>query len=66
MEFLRDNLPSWIADATASIPGYAFVSQIILKAFGIDVGDAVSFYLVLFGLYQGAMLLYNKVHEYFL
>jgi chaperone BCS1 len=66
MESLREHLPSGVAEAAASIPCFTFISHVILRAFGIDIGEVVSFYLVLFGLYQGALLLYNKVQECFL
>jgi chaperone BCS1 len=60
MESLTANLPPGLAGAAANIPGYAIISQLILKAFGIDIGEIISFYLVLFGVYQGARILYNK------
>jgi chaperone BCS1 len=65
MESLTANLPPGLAGAAANIPGYTIISQLILKAFGIDVGDIISFYLVLFGVYQGARILYNKRRAYF-
>jgi chaperone BCS1 len=65
MESLTANLPPALAGATANIPGYTVISQLILKAFGIDVGDIISFYFVLFGVYQGARILYNKGRAYF-
>jgi chaperone BCS1 len=65
MESLTANLPPDVAGAAANIPGYTVISQFILKAFGIDVGDIISFYLVLFGVYQGATILYNKGRAYF-
>jgi chaperone BCS1 len=62
MEFPTANLPPGLA---ANIPDYTIISQFILKAFGIDVGEVISFYLPLFGVYQGAMFLYDKGHSYF-
>jgi chaperone BCS1 len=62
MEFLTANLPPGLA---ANIPGYTIISQIILKAFGVDVDEVISFYLVLFGIYQGAIFLHDKGHSYF-
>jgi chaperone BCS1 len=62
MEFPTANLPPGLA---ANIPGYTIISQSILKAFGIDVGEVISLYLLLFGVYQGAMFLYDRGHSYF-
>jgi hypothetical protein len=62
---VQGNVPG-VADATANIPSYGFITQIMLKAFGVDVGNIVSVYLVLVGVYQGAVFFYNKVRDYFL
>jgi chaperone BCS1 len=60
------DLPPGLADATAGIPGFGFIAQILLKTLGIDVGNIVSLYLLLFGLYQGANFLWRQCRSYLL
>lgn len=60
----QGDLPPGIADATANIPGFGFVAQILLKTLGIDVGNIVSLYLVLYGFYQGANFLWQHGRSY--
>lgn len=63
---LQGNYPPGVEDATASIPGYGFIAQTMLKTLGVDVGQIVSIYLLLFGFYQGALLLWHKSRDYFM
>ncbi|KAF2865752.1 BCS1 N terminal-domain-containing protein [Massariosphaeria phaeospora] len=57
------SLPSTLLEAL--IPGYGIVSQIIRRTLGFDVGLVVSGCLVVFGLFQGAQLLYYKSYSFF-
>ncbi|KAH4043651.1 hypothetical protein HBH49_229430 [Parastagonospora nodorum] len=63
---LQGNAPPGVGDATASIPGYGMIAQVMLGAFGVDVGQIVSIYLLLFGFYQGGLMLWHKACDYFL
>jgi len=62
---LQGNSPPGVEDATASIPGYGFIAQIMLKTLGVDVGQMVSIYLLLYGFYQGALMIWARARDYF-
>jgi chaperone BCS1 len=63
---LQGNAPPGVGDATASIPGYGMIAQVMLGVFGVDVGQIVSIYLLLFGFYQGGLMVWRKACDYFL
>lgn len=58
-----DSLPSTLLDAT--IPGYGLISQIIFRAFGVDIGLLGFGCLILFALIQGGHYFYKRTYEYF-
>ncbi|KAG9186375.1 hypothetical protein G6011_02931 [Alternaria panax] len=60
MENLRDSLPPGMADAAINIPGVGAILQLLLNKFGFDIGSTMSLYLLLFGLFQGTLFLYNQ------
>ncbi|RAR12500.1 mitochondrial chaperone bcs1 [Stemphylium lycopersici] len=64
MENLKQTLPPGLADAAANIPGVGAVIQLFIGKFGLDVGNMMSFYLLLFGIYQGAVFLYGRGKDY--
>ncbi|KAF1918806.1 P-loop containing nucleoside triphosphate hydrolase protein [Ampelomyces quisqualis] len=66
METIRGYLPQGLPDTTANIPGYGLISKLALKAFGVDIGDIVTIYLLLFGIYQGARFVYYRARIYFI
>lgn len=66
MEKIKENLPPGMADAAANIPGVGAVVQLLLNKLGFDVGSTMSLYLLLFGLYQGAMWVYHQGRGYLL
>ncbi|KAF2024384.1 P-loop containing nucleoside triphosphate hydrolase protein [Setomelanomma holmii] len=71
MEALRQHLPPGItppglADTQADIPGYSLISQLMLAAFGFDVSNIMSFYLLIFGLYQAGLYAYNWGRGHFI
>jgi len=60
MENLKESLPPGLADAAINIPGFGAIVQLVLNKIGFDVGSTMSLYLLLFGIFQGAMFLYNR------
>jgi chaperone BCS1 len=66
MENLKETLPPGLADAALMIPGFGAIAQLLLTKLGLDVGNTMSLYLILFGLYQGAMFVYNRGRGYLL
>jgi len=66
MEQLKEKLPSGMADAAVGIPGVGAVAQLLLNKLGFDVGNTMSLYLLLFGLYQGVMWIYTQGRGYLL
>ncbi|EMD62646.1 hypothetical protein COCSADRAFT_94323 [Bipolaris sorokiniana ND90Pr] len=66
MESLKGVLPQGFAEAAIGIPGLGAFAQILMGKLGFDVGNLMSFYLLLFGVYQGALYLYNQVYYYLL
>ncbi|KAH8710245.1 BCS1 N terminal-domain-containing protein [Phaeosphaeriaceae sp. PMI808] len=58
------SLPSALMDAT--IPGYGIISQIVFRLFGIDIGLAISGFLIIFALLQGVHFLFKCAYDYFL
>lgn len=60
MENLKESLPPGLADAAVNIPGFGAIIQLVLNKIGFDVGSTMSLYLLLFGIFQGAMFLYNR------
>ncbi|KAL1799103.1 hypothetical protein ACET3X_003140 [Alternaria dauci] len=47
------------------IPGYSTIAQLTYRHLGFDIGVFVTGWLVLFGLYHGAILTYNRAYHYF-
>lgn len=66
MEKLKETLPPGMANAAMNVPGFGAIAQLILNKLGFDVGNTMSLYLLLFGLYQGAMWLYYQGRSYLL
>ncbi|KAF2827121.1 mitochondrial chaperone bcs1 [Ophiobolus disseminans] len=66
MEKLRETLPPGLADAAVNIPGFGAIAQLFLNKLGFDVGNTMSLYLLLFGLWQGATFLYSRGRGYLL
>lgn len=66
MESLKGALPHGLADAAVSVPGFGAMIQVLIGKLGFDVGNLMSMYLLLFGIYQGALFLYNQFHHYVL
>ena len=64
MENLKQTLPPGLADAAVNIPGVGAVVQLFLGKLGLDVGSMMSFYLLLFAVYQGAVFLYSRGKDY--
>ncbi|CAN9173308.1 unnamed protein product [Alternaria alternata] len=60
MENLKDSLPPGMADAAINIPGVGAILQLLLNKLGFDVGSTMSLYLLLFGLFQGALFMYTQ------
>ena len=60
MENLKESLPPGLADAAINIPGFGATVQLVLNKIGFDVGSTMSLYLLLFGIFQGGMFLYNR------
>ncbi|KAL1797139.1 hypothetical protein ACET3X_003745 [Alternaria dauci] len=60
MDSLRASMPPGMADAAVNIPGVGAVLQLLLNKLGFDVGSTMSLYLLLFGLFQGALFLYTQ------
>jgi chaperone BCS1 len=60
MENLKETLPPGLADAAINIPGFGAIAQLLLNKLGFDVGSMMSLYLLLFGLFQGAVFFYNR------
>jgi chaperone BCS1 len=60
MENLKESLPPGIADAAINIPGFGAIAQLLLNKLGFDVGSTMSLYLLLFGIFQGAVFLYTR------
>jgi chaperone BCS1 len=60
MENLKETLPPGLADAAINIPGVGAILQLLLNKLGFDVGSTMSLYLLLFGLFQGALFLYTQ------
>tara|TARA_R110002003_G_scaffold534_3_gene20202 strand:- start:6594 stop:8309 length:1716 start_codon:yes stop_codon:yes gene_type:complete len=58
------SLPSALLEAT--VPGYSIISQLIFRFFGFDIGLALSGFLVIFSLFQGASFIYNLGYSYYL
>jgi chaperone BCS1 len=66
MEGLRETLPRGLGDAAVGIPGFAGFAQVLISKLGFDIGNLMSMYLLLFGLYQGAVFLFNQAWYYML
>lgn len=66
MANVMGTLPEGLADAAVAIPGLGAMIQVLIGKLGFDMGNLMSMYLLLFGLYQGAMFLYNQGRHYLL
>lgn len=66
MENLKEALPPGMADAAMMVPGFGALAQILLSKLGLDAGNTMSFYLLLFGIWQGAMYVYRTGRGYLL
>lgn len=51
-------------DANTIIPGYTIISQLLLQNFGVDAGELVSKYLILFAIYKAALWLWDKGKDF--
>ena len=66
MEHLKEQLPLGLGDAAMNIPGFGAIAQLFLNKLGFDVGNTMSLYLLLFGIWQGAMFVYSRGRGYLL
>lgn len=63
---IMDTLPEGLADAAIAIPGFGTMIQVVMSKFGLDAGNLMSMYLLLFGIYQGVMFVYRQGKHYLL
>ncbi|KAH6861585.1 BCS1 N terminal-domain-containing protein [Alternaria alternata] len=47
------------------VPGYSTIAQLTFRYLGFDIGVFVTGWLVLFGLYHGAIFTYGRAYDYF-
>lgn len=66
MENIMETLPEGLAEAAVAIPGFGAMIQVLIGKLGFDMGNLMSMYLLLFGLYQGALFLYRQGRHYLL
>jgi hypothetical protein len=56
---------SVINDASATIPGYGIVVQIVSRYLGFDLGWLISKYLVLFAIFKASAYIFTQLQNYF-